>query len=84
MFPALFAIPRTAGWLAQWLEGIVDPEQKIARPRQIFTGHDERDYLAIEGRRRPGRSSSSARCRRPRRRMAKARHQPPRASVISS
>ena len=50
MFPVLFAIPRTAGWLAQWLEGIVDPEQKIARPRQIFTGHDERNYLPIEGR----------------------------------
>ena len=44
MFPVLFAIPRTAGWLAQWLEGVVDPEQKIARPRQLFTGHEERDY----------------------------------------
>ena len=38
MFPVMFAIPRTAGWLAQWLEGIVDPEQKIARPRQIYLG----------------------------------------------
>jgi citrate synthase len=44
MFPVLFAIPRTAGWLAQWLEGVVDPEQKIARPRQLYTGHEERDY----------------------------------------
>ncbi|MGE3841655.1 MAG: citrate/2-methylcitrate synthase, partial [Vicinamibacterales bacterium] len=39
MFPVLFAIPRTAGWLAQWQEMLLDPEQKIARPRQIFTGH---------------------------------------------
>jgi citrate synthase len=50
MFPVLFAIPRTAGWLAQWLEGVADPEQKIARPRQIYTGADERDYVAIERR----------------------------------
>jgi citrate synthase len=50
MFPVLFAIPRTAGWLAQWLEGIVDPEQKIARPRQLFTGADERDYVPTERR----------------------------------
>ena len=47
MFPVLFAIPRTAGWLAQWLEGIQDPEQKIARPRQIYTGADERAYVAV-------------------------------------
>jgi citrate synthase len=45
MFPVMFAIPRTAGWLAQWLELIEDPEQKIARPRQIYTGHGERDYV---------------------------------------
>jgi citrate synthase len=51
MFPVLFAIPRTAGWLAQWLEGIVDPEQKIARPRQLFVGSDERDYVPITDRR---------------------------------
>jgi citrate synthase len=50
MFPVLFAIPRTAGWLAQWLEGIVDPEQKIARPRQLFVGADERDYVPFERR----------------------------------
>jgi citrate synthase len=47
MFPVLFAIPRTAGWLAQWLEGTVDPEQKIARPRQIYVGAAERDYVPI-------------------------------------
>ena len=38
MFPVLFAIPRTAGWIAQWEEMLLDPEQKIARPRQIYTG----------------------------------------------
>ena len=47
MFPVMFAIPRTAGWLAQWLELLDDPEQKIARPRQLYTGHDERDVVPI-------------------------------------
>jgi citrate synthase len=47
MFPVMFAIPRTAGWLAQWLEGVQDPEQKIARPRQLYVGSDERDYDAV-------------------------------------
>jgi citrate synthase len=42
MYTVLFAIPRTVGWLAQWEEMIQDKEQKIARPRQIYTGHDER------------------------------------------
>ena len=42
MFPVLFAIPRTIGWLAQWQEMLEDPDQRIARPRQIYTGHDER------------------------------------------
>ncbi len=46
MFPVLFAIPRVAGWLAQWQEMLEDSEQKIARPRQIYTGEDERDYPA--------------------------------------
>ena len=50
MFPVLFAIPRTSGWIAQWLEMIDDPEQKIARPRQIYTGDRGRDYVAIEQR----------------------------------
>jgi citrate synthase len=45
MFPVLFAIPRTAGWLAQWQEMITDKEQKIARPRQIYTGSARRDYI---------------------------------------
>ncbi|HEU5009323.1 MAG TPA: citrate synthase [Gaiellaceae bacterium] len=50
MFPVMFAIPRTAGWLSQWLEGVVDPEQKIARPRQVFVGADERDYTPLADR----------------------------------
>src|SRR5690606_34349015 len=50
MFPVLFAIPRTAGWLAQWQEMLTDPEQKIARPRQIYTGEDERDYVPVSER----------------------------------
>ena len=43
MFPVLFAIGRTPGWLAQWEEGLLDPEQKITRPRQLYVGHPERD-----------------------------------------
>jgi len=50
MFPVLFAIGRTSGWIAQWLEMIEDGEQKIARPRQIYTGARTRDYVAIEQR----------------------------------
>ncbi|MFI5179666.1 MAG: citrate synthase [Vicinamibacterales bacterium] len=45
MFPVLFAIPRTAGWLAQWDEMLRDADQKIARPRQIYTGATERRYV---------------------------------------
>jgi citrate synthase len=47
MFPVMFAIPRTSGWIAQWLELVTDPEQKIARPRQIYTGERERNYVPI-------------------------------------
>jgi len=50
MFTVLFAIPRTAGWIAQWEEMLLDSEQKIARPRQIYTGEDQRDYVPIEKR----------------------------------
>ena len=50
LFPVLFAIPRTAGWLAQWIEMLEDQEQKIARPRQIWVGEEERDYVPIEQR----------------------------------
>ena len=51
MFPVLFAIPRTAGWIAQWEEMLLDPEQKIARPRQIYTGPKPRDYMPRDRRR---------------------------------
>ncbi len=47
MFTVLFAIPRTAGWLAHWLELLVDKEQKIARPRQKYIGPDEREYVEL-------------------------------------
>ncbi len=50
MFPVLFAIPRTAGWLAQYVEGVLDEEQRIMRPRQLYLGEDARDYVAIEKR----------------------------------
>jgi citrate synthase len=50
MFPVLFAIPRTSGWVAQWREMITDPEQKIARPRQVYTGERNRDYEPIDKR----------------------------------
>ena len=50
MFTVLFAIPRTVGWLAQWQEMLTDPEQKIARPRQIYIGQDVRDFVPIEKR----------------------------------
>jgi citrate synthase len=47
MFPVLFAIPRVAGWLAQWEEMLLDKEQKIARPRQVYTGYDQRAFVPI-------------------------------------
>jgi citrate synthase len=50
MFPVLFAIPRTVGWLAQWAELLSDPEQKIARPRQVYIGPAARDYQPLEAR----------------------------------
>ncbi|HVB36139.1 MAG TPA: citrate synthase [Candidatus Acidoferrales bacterium] len=50
MFPVLFAIPRTSGWIAQWQEMLLDPEQKIARPRQIYLGSDERSYIPMDHR----------------------------------
>jgi citrate synthase len=49
-FPSLFAIPRAAGWLAQWLEMLEDDEQKIARPRQVYLGHPRRDYVPVDKR----------------------------------
>jgi citrate synthase len=50
MFPVMFAIGRTSGWIAQWLEMVQDSEQKIARPRQIYTGERDRDYVPIDKR----------------------------------
>ncbi len=53
MFPVLFAIPRTSGWLAQWAELVRDPEQKIARPRQIYLGEGVRRFAPIQERPEP-------------------------------
>ena len=50
MFPVLFAIPRTVGWVSQWEEMVKDNEQKIGRPRQVYTGSARRDYVGIEKR----------------------------------
>jgi citrate synthase len=47
MFPVLFAIPRTSGWIAQWEEMLLDTEQKIARPKQIYVGPRTRDYVPL-------------------------------------
>jgi citrate synthase len=50
LFPVLFAIPRSVGWLAQWQELLTDPEQRIARPRQVYEGQDQRDFVAMADR----------------------------------
>src|SRR5215213_3822852 len=50
MFPVLFAIPRTSGWIAQWEEMLLDSEQKITRPRQLYVGATRRDYVALNKR----------------------------------
>ena len=50
VFPVLFAIGRTVGWIAQWEEMLKDPEQKIARPRQVYVGEPHRDYMALDER----------------------------------
>jgi citrate synthase len=50
MFPVMFAIGRTSGWIAQWREMVEDDEQKISRPRQIYTGERNRDYVPIDQR----------------------------------
>ncbi len=51
MFPVLFAIPRTSGWMAQWEEMLMDPDQKIARPKQVYLGAQKRDYMPMDKRR---------------------------------
>ena len=53
MFTVIFAIPRTAGWVAQWMEMKDDPEQKIARPRQVYTGERQREYVPVAEREGP-------------------------------
>jgi citrate synthase len=53
MFPVLFAIPRTSGWMAQWAEMVRDPEQKIARPRQVYVGETTRKWTAVGERSEP-------------------------------
>ncbi len=50
MFTVLFAVPRTAGWMAQWLENVSDPDQKIMRPKQIYTGYPTRQYVPMHER----------------------------------
>jgi citrate synthase len=50
MFPVLFAIPRTSGWVAQWEEMLLDPDTRIVRPRQIYEGSSVRDYMPIDRR----------------------------------
>jgi citrate synthase len=50
MFTALFAVARTVGWVAQWNEMIADPDQKIGRPRQLYVGSTQRDYVPVEKR----------------------------------
>jgi citrate synthase len=50
MFPVLFAIPRTSGWIAQWDEMLTDPEQKLARPKQVYLGAGVRDYVPMDQR----------------------------------
>ena len=51
IYPVLFAIGRTPGWIAQWQEMLLDSEQKIARPRQVYVGADQRDYVPLQQRR---------------------------------
>ncbi len=64
MFTVMFAIPRTAGWIAQWLEMLDDPETKIARPRQVYTGARDVDYVPIADRDGPEKITNEA-LRRP-------------------
>jgi citrate synthase len=50
MFTVLFAVARTVGWISQWQEMMEDPTQRIGRPRQVYTGHTQRNYVALERR----------------------------------
>ena len=62
MFTVMFAIPRTSGWVAQWLEMVTDPETKIARPRQIYTGAREQSYVEIGDREKRSEPPSGRSC----------------------
>jgi citrate synthase len=50
MFTVLFAVARTVGWISQWQEMMEDPLQRIGRPRQVYTGHTQRDYVSVADR----------------------------------
>jgi citrate synthase len=69
MFTVMFAIPRTSGWVAQWMEANDDPDQRIARPRQVYTGELDRDYVPIGERQGPEKITGppARRPKRPRR-----------------
>jgi citrate synthase len=69
MFTVIFAIPRTSGWVSQWMELNDDPEQRIARPRQVYTGERDREYVAIDDREGPEKITGppARRPKRPRR-----------------
>jgi citrate synthase len=61
MFPVLFAIPRTSGWMAQWAEMVLDEDPRIARPRQLYSGYGERHYLPLDARRDVGAKETEVR-----------------------
>ena len=61
MFPVLFSIARTSGWMAQWAELVTDPEQKIMRPKQIYQGHSRRNYIPLDVRRDGGATETEVR-----------------------
>lgn len=58
MFTVVFTMARTVGWIAQWLEMMEDPEYRIGRPRQVYVGHEQRDYVPVPQRQAPGRSGN--------------------------
>ena len=61
MFPVLFAIARTSGWMAQWAELVTDPDQKIMRPKQIYIGSQRRNYVPLDERRGGGAQETEVR-----------------------
>jgi citrate synthase len=77
MFTVIFAIPRTSGWVAQWMDNNDDSEQKIARPRQIYTGYRDRDYVPIDDRDGPEKITGPPARRRSASAAARSRLQSP-------